>query len=137
MLNVSDTDNTAIAWGLFDALRRGDIERVLGYCDPDVVFSSLLGQVEGGSYRGHEGIRRFFSDQRAAWERWEPFPREVEVTGDMALVTGRTDLRGKGSGAQVTVDWAYLMRLREGKVLWGTVHSDPAEARVEFESLTS
>jgi ketosteroid isomerase-like protein len=41
MLTVSGADNTAIVWGLFDALRRGDLERVLGYCDPDVEFESL------------------------------------------------------------------------------------------------
>ena len=50
----------------------------------------------------------------------------------MALVVGKTALRGRGSGVEVEVDWAYVMRLRAGKVVWGAAHADPAVARSEL-----
>ena len=128
------SDNEQVVQELFDAFRHGDVDGVLARCDPGVEFSSLLSKVEGGTYRGHDGIRRFFADQRQAWERWEPSPDELEVAGDMALVVGKTALRGRGSGAEVEVDWAYVMRLRAGKVVWGAAHADPAVARSEFEA---
>jgi ketosteroid isomerase-like protein len=132
---VSDDRSIEIVRGLFDALGRGDIDTVVSHCDPDVEFASLLMYVEGAAYRGHDGVRRFFADQLEAWEIWDPRPERFEAAGDVVLVTGRSELRGKGSGADVSVEWGYVVRLRGGKVLWGRVHSDLGEAEREFEAL--
>ena len=117
---------------LFDAFRRGDLERVLACCDPAVEFSSLLSKVEGGTYRGHDGIRRFFADQRQAWERWEPSPDELEVAG-----TWHSWLEEPRSAAGERCRGGGRLGLRDarvGKVVWGAAHADPAVARSEFEA---
>lgn len=118
----------------YEAMRRRDIDEVLRDCDPDIVFVSLVGQVEGKVYEGHQGIRDFFYDLLGAWELWLPQPQQFEEVGDAVLVTGTSQLRGKGSGLEMTVPWGQLFRLRAGKVVWCRIYSDRAEARREFEA---
>jgi ketosteroid isomerase-like protein len=113
-------------------MRRGDVEGLLADCDPALEFVSLVGQVEGGdSYVGHDGLRRFFSDLREAWDVWIPQPDQFESVGDTVLVTGTTQFRGKGSGAELTQKWGQVFRLRDGKVVWSKIYSDRQEARRE------
>ena len=55
----------------------------------------------------------------------------------MVLAMGTTQLRGKGSGVEIELKWGQVFRLRDGKVLWAQIYSDPAEARREFEALAA
>lgn len=117
----------------FEAMRRGDVEGLLADCDPDIEFAAFVSQVEGHNYHGHEGMWKFFSDIREAWELWEPVPEGFEGDGDMVLVTGTTNVRGKGSGMEMTMVWGQVFRLRDGKVHWTRIYTDRDEARAEFD----
>ena len=121
----------------YEALGRLEVESLLPDCDPELEFVSLVGQVEGGSYHGHEGMRKFVSDLAEAWDLWEPVPEHLEGTGDGVIATGRTRLRGKGSGVEIHFAWGQVFRFRNGKLLWTRIYSDPAEARREYEALTA
>jgi len=118
----------------YDAMQRRDIDELLRYCDPEIRFVSLVGEVEGTVYEGPEGMRRFFSDLLGAWEVWLPQPERFEELGDTVLVTGVSRLRGKGSGLEMTVPWGQIFRMSAGKVVWSRIYSDQAEARREFEA---
>lgn len=68
-MTQAEDQNVEIVRRGFEAMRRGDVEGLLADCDPEIEFVSLVGQVEGGdSYAGHDGMLRFFSDLREAWE---------------------------------------------------------------------
>lgn len=134
---MSEGDTIALVRRGYEALGRLEVEPFLPNCDPELEFISLVGEVEGGSYRGHEGMRRFVSDLAEAWDVWEPVPRRFESNGDSVIATGRTRLRGKGSGVEITVEWGQVFRFRNGKLLWSRIYSDPAEARREYEALTA
>jgi ketosteroid isomerase-like protein len=75
----------------------------------------------------------FFTDIREAWELWVPEPEQFEAAGDTVLVTGRTHVRGKGSGVEMTMEWGQVFRLRDSKVRWTRIYTDRAEARAEFD----
>jgi ketosteroid isomerase-like protein len=119
------------------AMRRWDVEALLPDCDPELEFVSLVGAVEGRAYHGHEGMRSFIADLAEAWDVWEPVPEHFESDGDVVLATGRTRLRGKGSGVEIEFEWGQVFRFRDGKVLWSRIYADPAEARTEFRALTA
>ena len=121
----------------FEAMRRGDVEGLLTDCDPDIEFAAFVSQVEGHNYYGHEGMWKFFSDIREAWELWDPVPERFEVDGETVLVTGTTNVRGKGSGMEMSMEWGQVFRLREGKVLWTRIYTDRDEARAEFDRRSS
>jgi ketosteroid isomerase-like protein len=73
----------------YEAKQRLDIDALLGMCDPDVTFVSLVGEVEGTVYEGHEGIRRFFADLLEDWDVWEPRPRRYEEVGEFQSTSAR------------------------------------------------
>jgi ketosteroid isomerase-like protein len=129
------SDNVEVVRRGIEALGRWDVEALLPDCDPEVEFVSLVGQVEGHSYRGHEGIRQFVSDLSEAWDVWEPVPEHLEAAGDAVLAIGNTTLRGKGSGVELRFGWGQIFRFRNGKLWWSKIYSDPAEARTRYEAL--
>ena len=112
----------------YEAMQRGDVETLVELCDPEVEFVALVSAVEGASYRGHDGIRRFFNDLGQAWEEWLPVPAEFSLVGDSVLVMGTTSMRGKGSGVEMEMDWGQVFEFRGGKVVWTRIYADREEA---------
>jgi hypothetical protein len=51
-----------------------DIDEWVGYHDPEVVFETLISEVEG-PYRGHEGLRQWAAGLLAAFPDWTPVDR--------------------------------------------------------------
>ena len=83
-------------------LAAGDIEGFLAFVDPEVEFVPLLAGVEGGVYRGHDGVRRWFADVEDAWEGYRPVLRGVEaITDSVAVVELSIRLRGRGSAVDL------------------------------------
>jgi ketosteroid isomerase-like protein len=134
-VTAHDLNIAAVRRG-FEAMRSGDFERQLEDCDTEIEFAAFVSQVEGHNYHGHDGMWKFFSDIREAWEPWEPMPQVFEGDGDTVLVTGMTNVRGKGSGMEMSMDWAQVFRRREDKVVWTRIYTDRAEARAEFDRQT-
>jgi ketosteroid isomerase-like protein len=62
-----------VAGSALDALNRGDIDRFLVWMDPDVEFTSMIAEAEGETFRGHEGVRRWWHNVREAFDsgQWE------------------------------------------------------------------
>jgi ketosteroid isomerase-like protein len=108
------------------ASRSGDLEAhidaVVARCDPRVEFRSVLTAVEGATYLGHDGIRRYFSDLADSWQEWQNEPEEiVEVGPDTVLAN--VQFRGTGRSSGVAVVWhsALVFVLSDGKLL--QIHS--------------
>src|SRR5512144_2404350 len=61
--------NVELLQGHYDAWNRGDLQWVLDHCTPDCEFRTarILPDTES-SYRGHEGIARFWRTWRDPWE---------------------------------------------------------------------
>jgi hypothetical protein len=68
---------------------------------------------------------------------WRPEAEHFESAGDLVLATGRTHLRGKGSGVEIEFGWGQVFRLRDRKLLWSRIYADRAEARSEYEALSA
>jgi hypothetical protein len=48
---------------------------------PEIEFSSRLSSIEGASYRGYDGIRRYHADMSDAWREWRMEPEAMEDLG--------------------------------------------------------
>ena len=55
-------ENVAIYRRGYAAVNRGDIDGVLLTVHPDVEFTSLIAEAEGETFRGHEGVRRWWKE---------------------------------------------------------------------------
>ena len=70
-----------------------------------------------GTYKGHDGLARFWSEMLEAWEDFSPTIVEVIDRGPDGLITVvLVRARGKGSGIDMEARGAMLWTVQEGKI---------------------
>ena len=101
------------------ALEKDDPAALLELCDPEIEFRPLIAGVEGGLYRGHDGIRRWFDELSTSFDERRPRIVSIETTGPDELI-GEIDLhlRGRGSGVEIDQHVWGAGRFRDGLILW-------------------
>ena len=112
----------------FAAYNAGDVEGLLAVCDPDVELVPLPSLLTGEPYRGHQGVRDYLGAISDDWsQRAVELDRLVEV-GDEVVLRGRFQARGRSSGVEVDAPAAWVVSLRDGRVVRLRVYTDPQEA---------
>ena len=84
--------------------------------------------LEGGSYRGHTGVRQAFADAFETWEEIRFELDDIRVLDDGAVALGRTTNVGKNDAPSVEYESAYLVRLRDGKIAYWRPYQSHHEA---------
>ena len=85
--NVENYRRAAAAW------LRGDFDATLAFADEDAEIISAVFIMEG-SYRGHEGVRRWWQDLHDTFPDWDAEVGEVRALGDATLAV--LHIRGHG-----------------------------------------
>lgn len=93
----------------------GRIDTVTSLAHSDVEFRPLLANIEGETYHGHEGIRRWFSQFTDTFEDFTIELGELEELGDHVFATGRIHARGRGSGTPIDQPSVWVITMRDGK----------------------
>jgi ketosteroid isomerase-like protein len=71
-----------------------------------------------GTYTGHDGLTRFWTDMLEAWEKFSPEIVEVFQCGPERLITLEVvRARGKGSGIDMEARGAMLWIVQAGKIV--------------------
>jgi ketosteroid isomerase-like protein len=96
-----------------DAFNRRDVDGLLEWNHPDIVYQTAIASMEGegGVYHGHEGAREWLRDLDDAVEGLRGELDELYDLGDgRYLGAGRFHGRGRGSSAEfdVPVAWVYI-----------------------------
>jgi ketosteroid isomerase-like protein len=119
-------ENVEIARQLFSAVAQRDFGRLLDLTDPEVEWHSFfaLGE-EGGVYRGHSGLRRYVSDLNDAWEVVRPEIDGGVGAGEVVLLVGRVEYRGRGSGAGAEEKAGWVVKFRGGRVILFRAFREP------------
>jgi uncharacterized protein len=122
-------DPTAPVRQFAETIAQRDVERALEACHPEIEFHSMLGELEGSTYHGHAGIRRYFDDIAATWDEWRPDIEDVAAAPDgRAVIVLHMRVRGRGSGVPLEQRFAHVWELKDGKLWRSTGFSDPDEA---------
>jgi ketosteroid isomerase-like protein len=112
-----------------DAFHRLDLDGFAEIATLDIeIFPAMMGVVEGGSYRGREGVETWYSDIRGTWEEHHLIGNEFRDLGDRVLWLGRVTGRGKGSGVPVDAPMAMLIDIRGDKISRMRSYLDHGEA---------
>jgi ketosteroid isomerase-like protein len=102
----------------FDAIGRWDIDSLLEFYDQRIEFLPLTGtRVESGGYIGHAGVRDYFEEVAEVWSQMLPRVEDVRIVGDHVVVLGGCAVRGRGSGVESDTPMAWVVTVRDGKVL--------------------
>lgn len=112
-----------------DALNRREVDTFADLTTADfALFPALDRTVEGHSYRGREGIERYFEMVSDTWEEFNVLGDELRDLGDCVLVLGRVEARGRGSGVEVDAPFASIVDLHDGKMSRVRGYLDHGEA---------
>ena len=121
-------DNVAVAREVMDALGRRDAERLIALSHPEVEWHSFFALGEGGAYRGHDGTRQYMKDLTDAFEIGFAEVDDALGVGDLTLLVGSLQYRGKGSGVESSTPVGWLLEFRAGKLVRFQAFRDPEQA---------
>ena len=121
-------ENVEIVRRIYERLNRGDIEGVVGLCDDDFVMDMSERVFNPDTYRGHDGVRRFYEGVTDAWESYLWDVEEARVTGDS--VVAMLHCEGQSHEGGPGVDWrvAWLWKLRRGRAVYVRFYRHRAKA---------
>jgi uncharacterized protein len=113
----------------FEAISAWDIDTLLELYDPDVALLPLTGtRVETGGYRGHDGVRAYLAEAQDLWDVLEPEGHEYADLGDRVVVSGHCRVRGRSSGAESDPACAWVIGIRDGRIVSHTACATYDEA---------
>jgi len=93
-----------------------DLDAFVRVFAEDVELQPFLGAGLGAStYRGHQGLRRWFQEANDAWDELRVEPYEFREAGDRLAVFLRATGRGRGSHAEVEAEIVHVAEFQGGK----------------------
>lgn len=115
-----------LAKRLYAAINDGDIATLLDGVADDVEFKSLVAEAEGDTFRGHDGVRRWWSEVLQALGGLDFELEEYAEDGDGIV----TRLRVRGSVETLPLEqtmWQGVV-IRDGKAAWWAAFREEDEA---------
>jgi ketosteroid isomerase-like protein len=123
------SDNVELVQRSFEAISGWDVDTLLELYDPDIELLPLTGtRVESGGYNGHDGVREYMAEAEDLWDVLEPEGYSHEDLGDRVLVSGHCRVRGRSSGAESDPPCAWVIQIRNGRIVSHTACPTYAEA---------
>jgi ketosteroid isomerase-like protein len=119
------------------AMGRGEPQVFAALCAPAFEMH-LVGIVgEPVHYRGPEGVHDFFRDMGESWSSFGFEIDEIRDLGDLVLVLGRQQGRGRASGVEVESPRGLVITFEHGAVSRVRYFMDPREALDAVRDATS
>lgn len=88
----------------------------------------MSSMIETTTYRGHDGLRKYFADADSAWESVEVSLDEVRDFGERFLAIGKLHGKGRASGMEVVLPLAWVGAIVAGELVWIHTHESEAAA---------
>jgi ketosteroid isomerase-like protein len=117
--------NVEIVRRAYEALGARGVDAVLEFIDPD--FESEAPSelaVEPQTYRGHEGVKRWFESFYEAVDEVRIEPEEFIDAGGQVVVPVRLAVRGHDSGIEVAQRLVQVWTLRDGLAVRMDAYAD-------------
>ena len=103
----------------YEAWNARDFDACIALVDPEVEWTFSGGAQMPGTdevYRGHEGVRRFWSEFIDPWESLRIEITDTREAGDTLVVFVKFHGVGMGSGVELTMPFVHLMTYRNRKL---------------------
>ena len=100
------------------------------HLDPDYEWCpAVVGGLEENSYRGPEGVRRYYEERDEAFEdNRVDLVSFREVAKDVLALHVRSTAKGRASGARIDEEVGLVYRMRDGRILKARAYTSYAEA---------
>lgn len=114
--------------GAYAAFNRGDIDAAVEPLDENIEWTEPAEFPGGGTYHGHEGVKRYLKQSRDAWAEVSSQPERFIPAGDRIVVFVRARVRPKGGDEWQDVRLADVYTMRGGKAIRMRAFGDREEA---------
>jgi ketosteroid isomerase-like protein len=122
-------ENMQVVRQVLEAFNGEDIERILAFTHPDAeVEISPDVSAEPDTYRGHDGMRRYFQSFRDAMEEIRFEPEQLWSAGESVVVALRLTARGRQTAILVEQRSAGIWDICDGKVIRVRSYASPKDA---------
>jgi ketosteroid isomerase-like protein len=121
----SGSTSAAVIRGLYAEWTRGNMDAVVEYLAPDVIFKSVT---IINPARGHDGVRGLHSDILSTVSDWSIEIEELIESGDRVFVRERQRAVGRQSGAPLDATYYAAFRVRDGLITEGFWFHNRADA---------
>jgi ketosteroid isomerase-like protein len=122
-MSKEDLDGVKAAW---EAISANDYQRFIEEVDPEVEFTSLVAEAEAVTYRGHQGVRRWWDSIREIFTEFWAEGIDLREVGGQVLAQIR--LCGTVQGLKVEQTIWQVLKVKDGKVVSWTVFRTEDEA---------
>jgi ketosteroid isomerase-like protein len=112
----------------YAAFNRGDIAATTEALDFNIVWIEPPEFPGGGTYHGHEGVRKYLTQSRTAWAEVSSDPERIISAGDKIVVFVHARVRAKNSVAWNEVRLADVYTFRDGKAVQMRAFADRSQA---------
>jgi uncharacterized protein len=125
MTTTSATDSMAVLTGMYAAeaayLAAGgpgtaSFDLLAPFFATDVILHQAESLPYGGTWRGHEGMTRFFHAMSRTWEAFDMVEQEFIATGETAVVHTRVRARARATGRELTFAILQTITVTDGRI---------------------
>jgi ketosteroid isomerase-like protein len=110
--------NIEVVRRLFDDYAAGGVEAVLHGADENIVIEIPPElSAEPDTYRGHEGVRRYFAGFEGMLDDVRYEALDLKASGDVVIAHIRLSGRGVSSGLDVALEVFVVHELANGKIV--------------------
>lgn len=132
--------NVEIASRMMAAHNRGPdafLDSFEEFFHPDCVWIPVIvGSLEGTTYRGRDGFRRWYAERDDALEDATVDVTHCAAAGDdVVVVLGRSKARGRASGAELDEEVGIVLKFRDGRIERDQAFASHAETMAAAEAL--
>ena len=122
--------NVELVRAFLEAFAKRDLDSMLALWHTDAEWRPALtpGGMEGNTYIGHDGVRRWLAEVAEAWETLDVIDPTFQSVDDRVLVLARVRARGPASGVEIETELAQLWEIESGKARRATGFMSHAEA---------
>jgi ketosteroid isomerase-like protein len=129
------TDNVEILRRGYEAFAARGVDGFLEYIHPEFELVTPPGlALEPQTYRGHEGVRRYFDSFYEAVDEIRVEPDEFIPVGEKVIVPFRLTTRGRSSGIEASMQAVQVCQIRDGKAVRFDIYPTIEEARAAAEA---
>ena len=123
---------TALFGGLADAWEGRDYDAVLESYHPDAELVLIGGfdALVGPTFKGHDGLRQFFSEFEVAFSEAQlEFEEAIPVDDTRVLLIQRQRTRGRAGGVETVLRWGNVLTFEDGLIIRSENYYDVEEAK--------
>jgi ketosteroid isomerase-like protein len=121
-------ENVHVATQAIEAFNGRDVDAFANLTTPDFEWSPSMVAIEGETFRGREGIERYFRSLHDGWDQFHVHRNHFREAEDLVVMLGRLEGRGMGSGVPIEASLGMVFDFRGGAIARIRGFLDHAEA---------